>query len=127
MPSHLDQDSSAGGVHALFLHCNPRHHTLAIGQRSPQMPTDRFIAHFMVQVNDIDTVGRAYDRALDHEVPVVRTLGRHENDRMLSFYIRSGAGFDIEFGTGALEIDDDWVVSEVMAASTWGHRPGPGS
>ena len=35
------------------------------------------------------------------------TLGRHMNDQMLSFYMRTPGGFDVEFGCEGLEVDDD--------------------
>ena len=39
------------------------------------------------------------------------TLGRHTNDLMTSFYVRTPSGFEIEYGTGGLVVDDDtWEV-----------------
>jgi 2,3-dihydroxybiphenyl 1,2-dioxygenase len=122
----VEEETPAGAVQATFLHCNRRHHTIAIGQRAPHMPKDKILGHFMVQANEIDAVGMAYDRALDAGLPIFRTLGRHPNDGMFSFYLRTTAGFDIEFGAGAREIHDDWQVVEYHQASAWGHRRGQG-
>ena len=53
----------------------------------------------------------------------VNRIGRHPNDRMLSFYSRSPSGFDVEFGCGGTVIDDDtWAVQEISRASLWGHQ-----
>jgi len=50
------------------------------------------------------------------------TLGRHVNDKMLSFYMRTPSGFDVEFGCEGLEVDDrEWVARESTAVSLWGH------
>ena len=55
------------------------------------------------------------------------SLGRHTNDLMTSFYVRTPSGFEIEYGTGGRLIDDDtWKVGAYDAQSLWGHRPPPG-
>jgi len=51
------------------------------------------------------------------------TLGRHTNDQMFSFYVRSPAGFSVEYGWGARVIDDNkWQVQLHRTGSVWGHR-----
>ena len=50
------------------------------------------------------------------------TLGRHINDKMLSFYMKTPGGFDVEFGCEGMTVEDDtWVARESTAASLWGH------
>jgi biphenyl-2,3-diol 1,2-dioxygenase len=115
-----------GSSTATFLHCNRRHHTVALVQRLPRTTRTRSLGHFMIQANEFDAVGMAYDRAVDAGLPIFRGLGRHPNDRMFSFYARTDAGFDIEFGSGAVEVDGDWQVMHYQQISSWGHRPGPG-
>ena len=45
---------------------------------------------------------------------------------MSSFYVRTPAGLEVEYGTGGLLIDDDrWQVTSYDRTSTWGHRPPP--
>lgn len=122
----IEEDTPYGTALATFMHCNKRHHTLAIGQRGEHHPKDKILGHFMLQANEIDAVGLAYDRALDAGMPIFRTLGRHPNDRMFSFYARTTAGFDVEFGAGAIEISDDWQVLHHGEMSAWGHRRGQG-
>ena len=40
---------------------------------------------------------------------VTRTLGRHTNDQMISFYLTTPSGFHIEYGYGGLQGDVSWV------------------
>lgn len=102
-----------------FLHCNPRHHSLALAS----IPAVRGLHHIMVQLDNLDDVGRAYDICRERQVPISMTLGRHTNDRMVSFYLRTPSGFDIEYGWGALDVDlNNWVVSSMDSASIWGHH-----
>ena len=86
-----------------FFGVNPRHHSLAF------MPgeTPSGIVHLMVEVGNSDDVGLCLDRALRRKVPMSATLGRHVNDKMLSFYMKTPGGFDVEFGCEGLEVEDD--------------------
>jgi 2,3-dihydroxybiphenyl 1,2-dioxygenase len=102
-----------------FFHCNPRHHTLAL----VPIAAPKRINHFMIQVPCLDDVGFALERAEAAGAPITSSLGRHTNDQMVSFYARTPAGFEVEFGFGALEVDDAvWQVSRHDAPSTWGHK-----
>jgi 3,4-dihydroxy-9,10-secoandrosta-1,3,5(10)-triene-9,17-dione 4,5-dioxygenase len=101
-----------------FFGCNPRHHSLAF----LPMPTPSGIVHLMVEVGEADDVGLCLDRARRHKVPMSATLGRHVNDLMLSFYMKTPGGFDVEFGTEGRQVDDgDWIARESTAVSLWGH------
>ncbi|TAM91610.1 MAG: hypothetical protein EPN43_03955 [Jatrophihabitans sp.] len=101
-----------------FLGCNPRHHSLAF----LPMPTPSGIVHLMIEVETADDVGLCLDRALRRRVPMSATLGRHVNDLMLSFYMRTPGGFDLEFGCeGRRVADETWVARESTAVSLWGH------
>jgi len=102
-----------------FLGCNPRHHSLAL----VAMPAPAGCVHVMLEVDRLDDVGRAIERARRHATPISATLGRHMNDNMLSFYVRSPGGFDVEYGSDGLQVDDTgWVARESTAVSAWGHR-----
>ena len=101
-----------------FLGCNPRHHSLAF----LPMPNPSKCVHIMLEVAKLDDVGRALERVRKHKVPLSATLGRHMNDQMVSFYAKSPGGFDIEYGTEGLTVDDEkWVARESTAVSYWGH------
>jgi 3,4-dihydroxy-9,10-secoandrosta-1,3,5(10)-triene-9,17-dione 4,5-dioxygenase len=101
-----------------FFGCNPRHHSLAF----LPLPTATGIVHLMVEVGHSDDVGLALDRARRNKVKMSATLGRHVNDLMLSFYMKTPSGFDVEFGTEGRQVDDvDWIARESTAVSLWGH------
>ena len=101
-----------------FFGCNPRHHSLAF----MPMPTPTGIVHLMIEVENSDDVGLALDRALRKKVKMSATLGRHVNDKMLSFYMKTPGGFDCEFGCEGLQVEDeDWIARESTAVSLWGH------
>jgi 3,4-dihydroxy-9,10-secoandrosta-1,3,5(10)-triene-9,17-dione 4,5-dioxygenase len=101
-----------------FFGCNPRHHSLAF----LPMPTPSGIVHLMIEVESADDVGLCHDRALRRKVPMSATLGRHVNDLMLSFYMKTPGGFDVEFGCEGRQVDDEgWVARESTAVSLWGH------
>ena len=104
----------------VFFHCNPRHHSLALieGKRN------KTLNHFMIQTQSMNDVGATYDMVLDLEIPLTRGLGRHTNDHMTSFYMKTPSGFDVEFGWGARTVDDStWQVQRHEKGSIWGHRP----
>ncbi len=101
-----------------FLGCCPRHHSLAL---APMDPAAR-IVHLMIEVATLDDVGRALDRCIRRKATISSTLGRHANDLMVSFYLQTPGGFDIEYGTDGRVVDDStWVSRESTAVSLWGH------
>ncbi|KJF20747.1 2,3-dihydroxybiphenyl 1,2-dioxygenase [Rhodococcus sp. AD45-ID] len=101
-----------------FLGCNPRHHSLAF----LPFPNPTGIVHLMLEVENSDDVGLCLDRALRKKVKMSATLGRHVNDEMLSFYMKTPGGFDIEFGCEGREVEDEsWIARESTAVSLWGH------
>lgn len=105
-------------VDAHFFHCNPRHHTLAL----VELPRVRGLHHVMVQLKSFDDVGVAYDIVQERGLPLAMTLGRHPNDQMVSFYVRTPSGFELEYGWGAIEVGPDWTVSTYDRVSVWGHK-----
>lgn len=108
---------------ATFLHCNPRHHSLAL-MNECFGGTAGQLNHLMLEARSIDDVGRAYDTCADLGLSLILGMGRHTNDRMTSFYVRTPSGSGIEFGWGGLHIDDaDWEVKYYDKPMLWGHRP----
>ena len=110
---------------AIFMHCNPRHHSLALMNPVFGMKAGD-LNHFMIETNSLDDVGRAYDMVLQRKIPVILTLGRHTNDLMTSFYIKNPSGFAIEYGYGGRLIEDDakWDIRKYSATQLWGHQLG---
>ena len=101
-----------------FLGCNARHHTVGL---LPMAGPGRLI-HFMLEAATLDDIGRAWDRAERLEVPVMQTLGRHTNDRMVSFYVIGPGGFAVEFGFDGLRITTEEPVYEITEGEFWGHK-----
>jgi 2,3-dihydroxybiphenyl 1,2-dioxygenase len=107
---------------ATFLHCNARHHSLALTTALHGAAGQ--VSHIMVEACSMEDVGCAYELCQAKGVPIWLSLGQHTNDRVLSFYIRSPSGFGLEYGFGGLEIDDaTWCVEHWKSGSFWGHKP----
>lgn len=104
---------------AFFFHLNSRHHSFA----AIETGGDGF-HHLMVELDSLDDVGQGYDLALLEEGRVGVTLGRHSNDFMTSFYVRTPSGFMIEYGWGGRSIDPaKWQPFECdQGPSLWGHE-----
>ena len=108
------------GGQLVFLHCNPRHHTLALAGGRGMVG----VHHLMLEVRSLDDVGVALDIVQERSLPIAMSLGRHTNDLMTSFYVRTPSGFEIEYGTGGRLVDDaTWTVRDYDSGSLWGHRP----
>jgi 3,4-dihydroxy-9,10-secoandrosta-1,3,5(10)-triene-9,17-dione 4,5-dioxygenase len=102
-----------------FLRCTPRHHSVALTAVGPVSA----LHHIAIEVGDIDQVGYALARATAAGHAITATLGRHKNDRMLSFYMRSPAGFEVEIGCDGRLVDDaTWVAGHVTGGDEWGHH-----
>lgn len=109
------------GLSLRFLHCNPRHHTLALGA----VPGMVGIHHLAFEVREIDDVGRTLDLVTERGLPVAMGYGKHTNDWMTSFYVRTPSGFDLEYGAGGRTVDDEdtWKFEVYDDISIWGHQP----
>ena len=82
------------------------------------------VHHIMFELTDPDDVGRAHDRVRDAGIPLAMDYGKHPNDLMTSFYVRTPSGFELEYGSGGVVIDDaTWQITSYDATSLWGHRP----
>ena len=108
-----------GKLTAVFFHCNPRHHSIAFIE-TPPLP--KRINHFMVELNALDDVGLGRDVCLQRGVPIPIDLGKHTNDRMVSFYMSNPSDFMVEYGWGGRSVDDStWQVQHWTSGSIWGH------
>lgn len=105
-----------------FFHCNARHHTIALAKAPFELP--QRLHHVMFETRAYDDVGAAFDRAWDAGLPIPNGLGRHDNDRMFSFYLATPAGFQIEIGHGARSVHQPWDDDRRYdRISAWGHQP----
>ena len=114
-------DAVEDGVSIRFLHCNSRHHSLAF----VAVPGMVGMHHLMLEVGSLDDVGAAYDIVNERHIPLAMTLGRHTNDRMTSFYVRTPSGFEIEYGYGGalVDVSQPWEAVTYDSGSSWGHKP----
>ena len=108
-----------GGPNARFYRCNHRTHCFAyIG-----IPGMYGVQHLGMEANSIDDVGIAYDAAQQRHMPVTLSPGRHQMDTVVSFYMRTPSGFDIEFGAGGVQHGDDFVQQDPPRSELWRHKP----
>ena len=104
-----------------FMGVNARHHSLAI-MPSPRLRAPALV-HIMVECETLDEVGRALDRVTSAGYHLSSTLGRHTNDKMISFYVRTPGGWDLEVGCEGLLVDEaTYSAEEITADSYWGHQ-----
>ena len=109
-------------IEATFMHCNPRHHSLAITNTFGPLEKGDLL-HFMLEANSPDDVGRAYDVVQENNYPIAFTYGKHTNDLTTSFYLYTSSGWLIEYGYGSLLIDDDvWEPKLYNSPKIWGHN-----
>ncbi|MGW5648671.1 VOC family protein [Saccharopolyspora sp. NPDC003752] len=110
-----------GPVRLRFMGVNARHHSLAL-LPSPDLKSPALV-HIMVECETLDEVGRALDRVMDSGYHVSSTLGRHTNDKMVSFYVRTPGGWDLEVGCEGMLVDESaYSAEEITADSYWGHK-----
>jgi 3,4-dihydroxy-9,10-secoandrosta-1,3,5(10)-triene-9,17-dione 4,5-dioxygenase len=121
MHIHFDAEAQGPGRGLHFLHVNnPRHHSLALFEDSA--PQRGNLVHLMIEVEDLDALGLMIDRVRAHGVGVITDLGRHTNDRMVSIYVASPAGFAIEYGFGGALLNwAKYLPTESARTSLWGH------
>ena len=112
----------------IFMHAdNPRQHSLALYDQ----PHPVGVVHVMVEVETLDEVGLALDRAKRAGHPVIASLGRHVNDNMCSFYVLAPGGIAFEYGYDGLLVDDwsRYTPTVSTEGDLWGHEynfPGAG-
>ena len=99
-----------------FLHCGPRQHAIAFGLGDVQM--DKRVNHVMLEYSHMDDVGRSYDLCRKNGIPLAMELGKHSNDKMLSYYMANPSGWLFELGWGARKA---MAQQEYYVTDIWGH------
>ena len=104
----------------VFMHAdNPRQHSLALYDQ----PHPSGAVHVMVEVQTLDEVGLAMDRAKAAGHPIIASLGRHVNDNMCSFYVLAPGGIAFECGYDGLLVDwDNYTPTVSTEGDLWGHE-----
>jgi 3,4-dihydroxy-9,10-secoandrosta-1,3,5(10)-triene-9,17-dione 4,5-dioxygenase len=109
------------GIHFMHAACR-RHHSLALAG----MPAAAGCVHIMLEARTLDDVGYALDRCVASGAHISSSLGKHSNDFMVSFYVQTPGGFDLEFGCHGLQPDwSTWVPTQSVIGDLWGHRWSP--
>lgn len=110
------------GTPICLLRCNPRQHSLAVVDAGLAPP--RRMAHVYVEYTELDFLGKAYDVAQEMGIVTV-TLGRHQADHAVSFYLRTPSGTELEIGWDSRMITGRGRLEHFRAQrqpSIWGHR-----
>jgi 3,4-dihydroxy-9,10-secoandrosta-1,3,5(10)-triene-9,17-dione 4,5-dioxygenase len=126
-----DMGGEAGMGKIYFMHCNARHHSLALwswggptAESPAPSPTSKApgCVHLMAEVGSLREVGSCLDRVNENNVMVVSSLGEHINDEMTSFYMLTPGNFALEFGFEGMQVDESWETTHNTEASIWGHK-----
>ncbi|MFI0350056.1 VOC family protein [Actinomadura sp. 9N407] len=104
-----------------FLRANPRHHSVAF----LEIPELLGLHHVYLECNSLDDVGYSYYDVLggDQNPDMLMKLGRHIGDQTVSYYIRTPAGFFIEYGWDGLAIPETEARSPRFIDVRKGKRP----
>jgi 3,4-dihydroxy-9,10-secoandrosta-1,3,5(10)-triene-9,17-dione 4,5-dioxygenase len=109
------------GIHFMHAAC-PRHHSVAL----MGAPVPSGCVHIMLEARSLDDVGYALDRCMASGAHISSSLGKHSNDFMVSFYVQTPGGFDLEFGCHGMQPDwNTWVPTHSVIGDLWGHRWSP--
>jgi catechol 2,3-dioxygenase-like lactoylglutathione lyase family enzyme len=100
-----------------FLHVNPRHHTIGLADTG----LGASIYHVMIEYNELDDLGRAHDMALEQPDSIGVSFGRHLNDHVTSFYLRTPDGWLLELGWASRLVGPGWQPVDLPGLSLWGH------
>jgi 3,4-dihydroxy-9,10-secoandrosta-1,3,5(10)-triene-9,17-dione 4,5-dioxygenase len=106
-----------------FMHAQARRHH-SLGLMGAPVPSG--CVHIMLEARTLDDVGYALDRCNAGGAHISSTLGKHSNDFMVSFYVRTPGGFDLEFGCDGFMPDwSTWVPTYSLIPDLWGHHWSP--
>ena len=81
----------------IFMSCNDRQHSVAFGLG----PMEKRINHLMFEYTELDDMGLAHDEIRKQGIDVALQLGKHSNDKALTFYAGTPSGWLWEMGWGA--------------------------
>ncbi|WP_460062755.1 VOC family protein [Streptomyces sp. YKOK-I1] len=122
----IDETISGVKLRIRFLRVNERHHSIAIAavRGLPIDPVRTRVQHLNIQAASLDDLARSYERVHELGFDMALSVGRHTNDRELSYYARTPSGFEWEVGWNPLVVDErTWEPSTHQGISVWGHTP----
>ncbi|KPI11514.1 Biphenyl-2,3-diol 1,2-dioxygenase [Actinobacteria bacterium OK074] len=126
LTDYIDETISGVKLKIRFLRVNERHHSIAIAavRGLPIDPIRTRVQHLNVQVTTLDDVAQSYQRVCELGFDMALSVGRHTNDKELSYYARTPSGFEWEVGWNPIVIDETtWEPSTHQGISVWGHKP----
>lgn len=98
---------------------NPHSHSIAYAP----MAGKHGLYHIGIEVEDLDDLGVAYDLVREAGLPIYRTMGRHTQDPVISFYSYSPSGGIIEYIWGTVDMpEEDFQEKKPRQLSVWGHQ-----
>ena len=100
------------------MHVNRRSHNLVYMEK----PGYKGLHHLFIEYQTLDDLGRTYDLVQKKsEYPLIMTLGRHQADTFLSFYVQTPSQFVFEVAWNSMEVDDGTLVqSRPLHSFVWG-------
>ncbi|MBK3575391.1 VOC family protein [Streptomyces sp. MBT65] len=122
----IDETISGVKLRIRFLRVNERHHSIAVAavRGLPIDPVRTRVQHLNIQAATLDDVARSYQRVHELGFDMALSVGRHTNDKELSYYARTPSGFEWEVGWNPIVIDETtWEPTTHQGISIWGHTP----
>ncbi|GGN36322.1 VOC family protein [Streptomyces fuscichromogenes] len=122
----IEETISGVKLRIRFLRVNERHHSIAIAavRGLPIDPVRTRVQHLNIQCAGLDDLARSYARVHELGFDMALSIGRHTNDKELSFYARTPSGFEWEVGWNPLVVDETtWEPRTHQGISDWGHTP----
>ena len=104
-----------GPIFGTFTHCNPRHHSFAFAA-VPNAP--KGIGHIMFEVDDIDSVGRAYDKVVKENAA---PLAMPPRSLPIDPYVLGVWLGDGTTSNGSITSADEGVIEEVRRRGHTAH------
>ncbi|KUM84739.1 MULTISPECIES: VOC family protein [Streptomyces] len=126
LTDYIDETISGVKLKIRFLRVNERHHTIAVAavRGLPLGPVRTRVQHLNIEAASLDDVARSYQRVHELGFEMALTVGRHTNDKELSYYARTPSGFEWEVGWNPVLVDEStWQPSTHQGISEWGHTP----
>lgn len=97
---------------------NPRSHNLVYMEK----PGYYGLHHVFFDYVELDDFGRSYDLVQKKsKYPLIMTMGRHQADTFLSFYVQSPSSFVFEVAWGSKRVEDNQIVQDrPLHSFVWG-------
>lgn len=129
LSDYIDENIGGLTLKIRFLRVNERHHSVAVAnvQGLKIDPIRTSIQHMNIQAATLEDMVGAYQRVRELGFKMAWSIGQHTNDKALSFYCVTPAGFELEVGWNPIritpELEAAWQVATHQGISIWGHKP----